>query len=225
MVCDPVTGFHEAERPDAEGTKFLANLRVRLAAASADLGEVARALEKTRSSHEVRVRIERVLEGLRELERSIDDQLALERLPSRDPIQRTVDVVEVARGAVRRRAKQSSTRQSLCFEAGGHCSVRGEAELLGRLVDALLACALEHGAPHQPIVVDLEQDARSATLSVIAQGCAGDKRGCPCEKHLAGNEERLSFCRRLAAAIGAEVTTSHAFQLGVRYAVVLEKAG
>jgi hypothetical protein len=207
-------------RPSGEEIQAaLARARVGLVALTGEL-------EEARLGAPLLRQFEDALAEIEHAERALDEQIVLERI-ERQQLRvhlQSLDLLrfasEVARAAAPRCRRE---RKPLCQEAEGSVLVMADADLLQRAIQALLDCALAHGLPNKPVVLDVEEEEQRVRLTFIAQGCEENKKSCPCGEHLVGVEPRLAFARRLAAAQSGEIELTRAFGLGVCYALVLPK--
>ncbi len=201
---------------------FLRSLRH----ARTSLTALTEKLEEARVGAEILREFEDALVELQQAERGLDEELVLERI-ERQQLRvhlQSLDLLRFATAVAREAAPRCRReRKPLVQEATASAAVMADADLLQRAIHGLLDCALAHGLPNKPVVMDVEEDAQSVRLTFIAEGCERDKKSCPCSEQLDAVAERLAFARKLAAAQNGQLEISHAFGLGVRYALVLPK--
>lgn len=135
------------------------------------LGELSHALRRPRDAEGYREAIAESLDSARRLKQLTEDLLALARLDAAPPdAEEDVEVLAVARGAVRDVETEAEERRVEISITGQTCTVQGRPRDLERMVRNLIENAVRHSAPADLVEVCCRAETDHVLLSVADQG-------------------------------------------------------
>jgi len=130
---------------------------------------------------------------------ALDRQLLVQRVTAGQVRADPVALLPCLHGAARQFAETARQQQkSIVVEAQGPVTVRGDAEALAQTVRWLVELALGHVVYRGLVILDLETRSEQAGLRVVAQAAENHRL-------TEEQEEKLTFCRRVAEAHGGRL--------------------